>query len=56
MFVFCDDRTCAKNFNGVCVRSQIHITVTYGVKEDGYNGPINACTDYEDRRVDDAGE
>lgn len=55
MFVFCDDRTCKSNFEGVCIREQIHITVTQGLREDGSNGPINACIYYEDRRQDDAG-
>ena len=55
MYTFCDDRTCKKNYNGVCLREQIHITVTQGLREDGTNGPINACINYEDRRVDDAG-
>ena len=55
MYVFCEDRTCKKNYNGVCIREQIHITVTQGLREDGTNGPIPACINYEDRRVDDAG-
>lgn len=55
MFVFCDDRTCSKNFNGVCTREQIHITVTDGLREDASRGPINACINYEDRRTEDAG-
>lgn len=55
MFVFCDDRTCKSNFEGVCIREHIHITVTDGLREDGFRGPINTCINYEDRRTDDAG-
>lgn len=54
-FTFCDDGTCKYNQTGVCTRAEIHIVVTHGLREDGSRGPINACTDYEDRRVDDAG-
>jgi hypothetical protein len=52
MFVFCDDRTCKNNFEGVCRTVQIHITVTDGLREDGTRGPINSCNDYEDGRED----
>lgn len=55
-FVFCDDGTCKYNQIGVCIRAEIHITVTQGLREDVTNGPINACTDYEDRRAEDAGD
>lgn len=50
MFVFCNDDTCKRNYEGVCLREQIVITVTDGVREDGTRGTINACSSYEDKR------
>jgi hypothetical protein len=54
MFVFCNDNTCKKNYEGVCLLEALHIKVTDGVREDGTRGPLNACTNYEDRREEDA--
>lgn len=50
MFVFCNDDTCKRNYEGVCLREQIVITVTDGVREDGTRGTINSCSSYEDKR------
>lgn len=50
MIVFCDDTTCTRNYEGVCLREQIVITVTDGVREDGTRGAINSCSSYEDRK------
>lgn len=50
MIVFCDDTTCTRNYEGVCLKEQIVITVTDGVREDGTRGTINSCSSYEDKR------
>lgn len=55
MFVACDDRTCKRNFEGVCRAEEIRISVTDGVREDGSRGTLNACINYEDGRIEDAG-
>ena len=53
--IFCEENTCKYNHNGVCTRSEITVVSTNGLREDGTNGPIPACINYEDRRAEDAG-
>ena len=55
MFVFCEDHTCKHNNGEVCRLHSICMKVSVGVREDCSQGAINICSNYEDRREEDAG-
>ena len=55
MFVFCENHTCKHNNGEVCRLHIIHIKVSVGAREDCSQGAVNICSNYEDRRKEDAG-
>lgn len=52
-FIFCDDDTCKYSNGSVCTKEEIHVSIRYGMMEQGRLTVHNTCQDYEGK--EDAG-